>query len=298
MKIAIIYFSPSGNTHRAAVELQNELVKKGHGVSLLNIAGNSGFFGGKDISGFLEENVWEHDALVIGSPVYAHHLQYHVQDLINALPAPGGKWGKNAFTFVTYGGISSGVALKEAAALLKKSGRRVIAGMKISSPHRMTRGFMVKEYNSEKFAGGMPAEIGKFAGLISSSLNSKGGKENKRAFNYNGVKTDLFAKFIFKEKEWHAKRYPGVMIDESKCSACGVCVKNCPVMHLAKTGGKITWNNDSECVHCLNCVTNCSKKAVYLTGDLEKGKAFMNKMIEKNGNKEKPETGIYIGVTF
>ena len=59
------------------------------------------------------KEVSEHDILFIGSSVYAHHLQYHVKDLIKKLPQPVHGWGKIAVPFVTYGGISSGIALEE-----------------------------------------------------------------------------------------------------------------------------------------------------------------------------------------
>lgn len=75
------------------------------------------------------------EILFIGSPVYAHHLQYHVKDLIKNLPQPVNRWGKIAVPFITYGAINSGIALDEAGKLLRKSGRKVLAGMKVCSSH-------------------------------------------------------------------------------------------------------------------------------------------------------------------
>jgi hypothetical protein len=50
---------------------------------------------------------------------------------------------------VTYGSISSGIALEEAGKLLNSSGRMVIAGMKLASSHKMTRAFMEKEFSAD-----------------------------------------------------------------------------------------------------------------------------------------------------
>lgn len=293
MKITVIQFSPSGNTAKISAMIKSELEKRGQIVQLIDITRKEEIFIDKDIRGFLNSQIKPHDVLLIGAPVYAHHLQYHMQDIIKSLPNPNEIWGKYAASFVTYGGISSGVALKEAGLLLNKSGRIVHAGLKVSASHRMTRAFLDKEFNANKLFESNMSEISEFADRIL-QLESGIIKENSvRSFNYNGKITALKAKLIFNEKEWHKKRYPTVSIDKEKCSGCGLCVKNCPVLHLSKIGSEIVKNYQSDCIHCLNCVTKCPSNAAVLQGDLEKGKAFMEMMIAKKGNKEQPETAVY-----
>lgn len=127
MKAVIIVFSPSGNTNRVGELLKVCLEQNNISAQLINIACKEKYFLTNDKQGFLQEIVKEHDILFIGSPVYAHHLQYHVKDLIENLPQPVNGWDKLAVPFVTYGGINSGIALDEAGKLLRKSGRKSLA---------------------------------------------------------------------------------------------------------------------------------------------------------------------------
>ena len=293
MKITIIQFSPSGNTLKISEMLKKELEQRNQEVQLLNITREPQFFIEKETQKFILEKVKQHDVLLIGCPVYAHHLQYYMQDLIKELPKPNAIWGKYVIPYVTYGGISSGIALKEAAELLKKSGRIIHAGMKVSASHRMTRAFLAEEFNKNKKLDNNLPQIVELVNRIMQLNNIKVMKCNAKSLDYNGLVIKLKANIIFKEKLWHEKRYPKISIEREFCSNCGKCIKNCPVLHLSMKNNTVTENNQSPCIHCLNCVTNCPNKAIKLIGDIEKGKAFMSKMIAKKGNKETPETAVY-----
>lgn len=293
MKITIIHFSPSGYTQKVTFMLEKELKKRGQDVQLVEMKGNEDFFIRKDFHGFLKKNIQQHDVLLIGGPVYTHHLQYHIQNLIQSLPKPDYIWGKYVIPYICYGGISSGIALKEAADLLKRTGRVVYAGMKVSAPHSMTRAFMDEEFNRDKLQDQNFSEITELVDRIMKLNNGKERVCNAKHLNYNGIMTFLKAKIIFKEKLWHEKRYPQISIDKNSCTNCGKCIKLCPVLHLIKKDGVVVENNQSSCIHCFNCVTDCPSDAIKLIGDMEKGQAFMRKMIAKNGNKESPETAIY-----
>jgi len=293
MKITIVQFSPSGSTSKVTAMLSRELETRGQSVQLVNIAGDELFFVKKNIGEFLHRNIKEHDVLLVGGPVYAHHLQYHVQDLLKALPSPGGKWGRYAVPYVCYGGISSGIALKEAAGLLKRSGRTVFAGMKVSSPHSMTRAFMDAEFNKDKLQNDSLPEVTELVDRIVSINPQTGTKCNARQMHYNGAITALKAKIIFREKLWHQKRYPQISISGERCTACGKCVQKCPVLHLRKENKRIFENHDSPCVHCFNCINQCPSGAINLVGDMEKGKAFMSGMIARQGGRELPATAVY-----
>ncbi len=293
MKIAIILFSPSGNTLKVTEMLEHELKRRNQEVQLINITKEKQVFIEKKVRNFLIDNVKQHDILLIGCPVYAHHLQYHIQDLIKELPKPDSIWGKYAIPYVTYGGISSGIALKEAAELLKNSGRYIQAGMKVTAPHRMTRAFMADEFNNDKLIEKNLPQVIELVNRIMQLNNINRLKYNSNSLYYNGLTTTLKANLIFKEKLWHEKRYPKISIDPKICTNCGKCVTNCPVIHLTIKSDAVMENNLSPCIHCMNCVTGCPNKAMTIIGDLEKGRAFMTKMIAKHGNKEKPATAVY-----
>jgi len=55
-----------------------------------------------------------------------------------------------------------------------------------------------------------------------------------------------------------AYRYlPQVKIDESRCDACGKCVKACPKRVLIKVGDRIEIRNMTDCILCQDCVNAC-----------------------------------------
>ena len=296
MNITIIQFSPSGNTAKVTAEIAAGLSAiKGASVRIVDITGKEEFFRNGGIRRFIEEEAGRHDLLLLGSPVYAHHLQYHMKDLISALPEPDGDtWGRLAIPYVTYGGISSGIALEEAAKLLRKSGRRVVAGMKISSSHRMTRAFLDREFNEGKPGEELKPAVDKLAELVKELSVGRSLPDIGRKLAYQSRITALVCNVVFDEKKWHADRYPKIRIDGEKCTSCGKCAAACPVLHLEKEdGGRVRENGDSPCIHCLNCVAGCPVHTVHLEGDLEKGKKFMTWMIAKKGNSEKPATAVY-----
>ncbi len=290
MKISIIVFSPSGNTLKIAESIQHKFENFGDKVQLLNISGEELIFRDGNIRQYLEDNIEPHDLLLIGSPVYAHHLQYHVINLIKNLPLPNAIWSKDVIPFISYGGITSGLALAEATKLLEKRNRIIIGKLKIAASHRMTRAFMDKEYNSDKI------DFENCSTIDNMITAMKTGKYNKN----NGSQSttimslgDKIKAMILRENFWHKKIYPNIAIDKSKCTNCRKCVNTCPVNHLFFDGNNIKQSEISSCVHCLNCISNCTKKAISLTGDLVKGKAFMEKKIEEYGNKEQPENEFY-----
>ena len=156
MKVVFIIFSPTGNTLKAARIMESSLKTKDVEVQLINITRDPVFFKGnnKDKLAYLNGKIKQHDLLCLGGPVYAHHLHFNILNIIKELPKPGGKWGKLAASFITYGGISSGLALIESAKLLKKSGRIPALAMKINSEHCMTK----LKHISTKINEGMPGE--------------------------------------------------------------------------------------------------------------------------------------------
>ena len=292
MKAAIIVFSPSGNTLKVAKMLEKSLAIKNITVQIVDISRSESLSQPHRLQQFLQEHVEAHDVLCIGSPVYAHHLQYHVKDVIAALPDAKNGWGKFAVPFVSYGGITSGIALEEAGKLLKKSGRLVVAGMKISASHRMTRAFLDEEYNAGKPGEEVLPVIEELARRIEALKDQESAVDQSEALRYQTRTFFLKANIIFREKLWQKFMYPTLLIDREQCSQCGTCVCGCPVQHLEKAeNGSIMIKASSPCIHCFNCVAGCPTKALSLSGDLEKAREFMGKMIRKP--KENPLSAVY-----
>ena len=294
MEAIIIYFSPTGNTRFVANTILKEFQKNEILTQLVDVTKNEILFNEKNPEKFLSESIPKHDILMIGSPVYAHHVQYHVMDLIKKLPRPNKeKWGKIAIPFVTYGGIDSGIALEEAEKYLKKSGRTVIGGLKFSASHNMTRVFMDVEFNKGKPNDEILPIIEELVETIKQIDLKSPATSKSKLLQYQSRKAALIAKIILNEKKFHEKRYPNPVISLDKCVHCGKCVSACPVVHWKSESEKIIGNPDNNCIHCYNCIHVCNSDAITLTGDLEKGREFMQNMIEEKGNKESPANFFY-----
>lgn len=290
MKVVIITFSPSGNTQRIGMEIKSKLEVHGIEVQLFEINWESGYFIREDKTAFLRENIDTHDILIVGGPVYAHHLQYILLDLIKSLPKPDEHWGNIAIPFITYGGIHSGIALYEGGKYLQKSGRKILSGLKVACSHRMTRAFLDKEYSVEYDHLMIDDSMNTLVNRIN-NCNSQLKTDNMKALNYQNLITHIKANVIFNEKKWHEKRYPNIVIDYKKCNACSCCITKCVVNHLKVVDGRIKKSESANCIHCYSCVSSCPNNAISIVGNLNKAREFFKKLTDSK--QEDPLTGVY-----
>jgi DNA-directed RNA polymerase subunit D len=65
------------------------------------------------------------------------------------------------------------------------------------------------------------------------------------------------------------KYLPRIRIDESRCNACGKCVKICPKRVLVKVGSKIENRNLMDCTLCQDCANACppDRQAIEIAPD-------------------------------
>ena len=300
MLVAIVVFSPTGNTLKVGKMLKECLEKNNIKAQLVDITRNKEIFKEQNFKNGLEKLVQEHDLLCIGSPVYAHHLPYTIKEIIRALPEPRNGWGRLAIPFVTYGKINSGIALHEAAKLLTRSGRTIVAGMKVNSCHCFTKMKEVKITINE----GMPGEeaIPVIEELVSRIIKLEKTNNNKcidvsKELSYQSYKCKIKANLIFREKLFQHYIYPKLIFDLDKCKRCGKCVKVCPVQCIEMTkNGPMISKDKSSCIHCSSCILNCKFDAISFDADWEK----WNKLIAKAANghgllpsNEVPRSAVY-----
>ena len=299
MKIAILLFSPTGNTLKVGRMLEEQLISKNVHVELYNFTGNDEIFRNGNIKSYLKESIKEHDLLCIGSPVYAHHLHYNVKKIINALPKPENGWAKLAIPFVTYGTINSGVALHEAARLLKKSGRITVMAMKIDSFHCMTA---LPQINF-KINEGKPGEEAKpiIDQLIDKVIHFNYGVVNKskditKKLKYQKLKNRIKARIIFREKFWHKYLYPKLIFNHDACQKCEQCINICPVNCIEMTNeGPILLKNPT-CIHCGACILECQFDAIEINTNWDRLNNILEKSINGLGplvSNEDPKSVVY-----
>ncbi|WP_455391882.1 EFR1 family ferrodoxin [[Eubacterium] cellulosolvens] len=300
MLVAIIVFSPTGNTLKVGKMLEKSLLARNAKVQLIDITRDRKLFHERDVKSYLEENIKEHDVLCIGSPVYAHHLHYNVKKLIKSLPPVGNGWGKFSIPFVTYGGINSGIALHEGAKLLKRSGRTNIAGMKINSCHWFTKMKQVKIKINENLPGDEVLPL--IEDLVDRIVNLKNVKlENcidvTKEFIYQTFGNRIKAHLIFREKFWQRHLYPKLIFDYNKCRKCGKCVKVCPVQCIEMTkNGPVIPKNHPSCIHCVSCILNCKFDAICFNVNWSKWNKIITKASKGLGflaSNESPKSAVF-----
>lgn len=287
MKVAIVVFSPTGNTLKVGKMLKKQLISRNITTQLYNLTGNGIVFSKENLNKFIEENIAEHDLICIGSPVYAHHLHYNVKKIIKSLPKPKNGWGRLAVPFVTYGAINSGIALHEAGKLLRKSGRITVFGMKINAFHCMTA---LPQINI-KINEGMPGEeslphieelVNRIVELNHENINRS--MDITKKLNYQKLKNRIKAKTIFREKFWHKHLYPKLIFNHDLCQKCEQCMNICPVNCIEMTHKGPIIPNPSRCIHCSACILECQFNAIEVNTNWTK----LNNMLESAINGEGP----------
>lgn len=278
MKAIVLIFSPSGNTLKVGKVISEYFNLQGIDTQITDLTRNKDYLFSLNRKAYINKIINDKDLLFIGGPVYAHHLHYNVKEIIKQFEKLKNGNKQYAIPFVTYGGINSGIALHEAEKLLKKQNRTVIAGLKISAEHCLTKKF--KTVFNENLPGDeiLPMIDELVKTIVDLKNNNSLPNKTIGFLNYQKFSVLLKANIIFREKFWQKYMYPKIKFNYSNCNNCGKCVKLCPVQRYEMTEkGPAVRKNAKDCIHCGKCVFSCKREAITFIADWEK----WEKMIEK-----------------
>lgn len=273
IRVAIVYFSPSGSTKKVAEAYQKEFRLLGSTCQMLPLTRSKEFFENKDASAFWQQ-LEPCDLLLVGGPIYIKHMQYHLLDLLYEAPFANSNNTKNyAAVFSTFGKVSTGVGLAEVARILSRKGYGIISGLDVDSQHSATR--MLEKPVSQGLPG---SELDAWIKTSVSSILDTIQKRKKGSLDLILSQSyDAFPEL--KDEKAVLANYPIVSFDETKCIACGRCVKACPTLDLRLDAGIVTHREDSHCIHCTNCLVVCPEEAVILP--LEDRSKFILSLLQK-----------------
>lgn len=297
MRVAIVVFSPNGNTYKVAKMLESSLSKRNIEVQVINLAREKAIQSQEELAQKFSTGLGKHDVLCIGGPVYTSHLHYNVKNIIKALPKPGNGMGQYAIPFVTYGSVSTGAALLEAAELLKETGRTVISAFKVDAHHSLARVLSINK--NEGIPGNeirplLETVADKIINIQSNKIEDITGK-----LDYQKAKDKFNANFIFREVFWHRHFLPVLKTKLEKCIGCGKCVNVCPVQRLKIKNGKLAFKaNGAECIQCTQCISVCKNDALNFKFMVSKGmwKKILSDAIDGKGpmsSRENPKSFVY-----
>lgn len=219
--------------------------------------------------------------LWIGSPVYVDHAVPPVEAFLDDLPPLKEAAG---VPFVTWGAVSSGVALLEMGSKMKKKGLVLLGGAKIVALHS----FMWKYQNPLGAGHPAPEDEEAVEALVDKILAklSAGAMVplSLSVLDYLPPERKKAAegKSILQLKELH----PEFAVDASRCTQCGVCREACPADAISLDPNP---RISDRCFLCGTCARLCPEDAVVL--DLSSMEEHIRSMARKND--EKPLTEIF-----
>ena len=249
--IAAVFFSPTGNTRKAVVEIADVIARR-EGIAVREIDFT--------LPGAREEvRKFEAGELVIfGTPVYAGRIPNKILPAVQTLFEGNGAL---AVPVVTFGNRSFDNALIELRIELEQHGFHTIAGA----------AFVAEHVFSNKLAAGRPDKkdlelIRRFAGDVAEKI--KGLEEGP----LDGM-AEIPAPAAVKGIEPVPAYYRSLQEDGSpanflkakpktsdSCNDCGICARVCPMGSISPENCRIV---TGICIKCQACVKACPEGAKY-----------------------------------
>jgi len=243
-KSLMVYFSQGGTTARVAESIATGLRGAGVQADLCNL---------KEAQ---PPKLDGYDVLGVGLPVYIYRPPFNVLDYLKGLPGLG---GLPAFVFVVYGTKRGDAGTRVRLALAKKGAREV--GYFCSRGVDYFLGYVKRGY---MFSPGHPtAEELAAAEAFGQEVAAR--TEGKA---YSPPKMDGGPGIVYRVERLVTDRWIVnqvysrlFMVDRKKCTACGLCMKVCPVHNIREDNeGRPIWGQN--CLFCVHCELKCPADAI------------------------------------
>ncbi|MDE7087318.1 MAG: EFR1 family ferrodoxin [Clostridia bacterium] len=241
MKIAIVYFSGTGNTQMVARKYCEYFLAQGHECTLYPLPMREAI----DFSQF--------DLIGVGYPIHSFNAPQIVLEFAKSLPKKKLKKGdtpKRAFIFKSSGEPvkMSRVSSLKLIKILRKRGYAVENEYQYVMPYNMIF------RHTDHMAYVMWETAKKLIPIdCADILNGVARHEKKMPFGH------FFAWFLRCE-HWGA-HVIGVGYRATKdCISCGLCAKNCPADNIKMKNGKPKFGGN--CYICARCSFNCPKNCI------------------------------------
>lgn len=235
MKIALMYFSGTGNTKWLSEILSASLIEKGGTVSIFNLE-NDIKFDAKDF-----------DSILVAHPVYGAHVPRLVSDKVQILIQ-----GNIPITVIaTFGYVNAlgYFAEKKALGRIIYSYYNVKMFNNISTP-KMKIGIKTLE----KRLSVKPRLIKKIEKISTSIM------QGKRKIEGIGPQLLFGIKIRKAFREGLHTHYQTLGVDAERCTDCGKCIRECPTHSIVQEGDIFTFH--ATCTVCMRCYNNCPTQAI------------------------------------
>ncbi len=278
MNYFVVYISPAGTTRHAAQVIGEELTALGEPCHALDLGDRACKAELKTVLDALARDA----CLFIGSPVYATHTVPAVMDFIKSLPAD---IGCCSVPFVTWGAVTSGMALADMTGALEAKGYPAVAAAKIVAEHSLL-------WQSDNPLGkGRPdtdddRKVRDMVKKVAAALDA-GAKKYLTAAALNYQPEPLQKVMAGLSLSAVRKVLPQISLKRDLCTLCGDCVTACPVEAVELGDGPVF---KDCCIACYNCLRACPENA--LQADFTQMAAGLAQRVKDFG--ETSETIVYL----
>lgn len=249
-KAFVVYCSPAGTTHHVSQTITRALRAKK--IEVIECDLSKKFSETAIITKI--NRIKNNACLFIGSPVYVCHAIPPVMDFIARLPV---KPDMTAVPFVTWGGVSSGVALSEMGQALAAKKMKIVGGAKILARHAMmwqTEDPLGKDHPDESDDRIITEMI---TGILKKLSKGTDGAIDLSDFQYHPA--DIAAEMAKSTLKKAKSHMPKRKIDEDACTECRECSAVCPTDAISFTPYPVF---EVNCIFCFNCMRLCPEDAI------------------------------------
>lgn len=256
MRLLILYFSGTGNTHYVAWYLARKLEQLPIEITV------------RSIEQVPDGAVPEFDLLAAGFPVYAADSPPFFQDYLRRLP-PGE--GKGAFVFSTKGAFDGGAGRRNLQRLASQGYvplGNVSVGMPgndglafVSKNSWMARMAKNKDFEHLKSADGLARRM---AEVVRGMLAGQSARDHQvRISRSTGSAGPSLSTRLWRAAYEHfTTPFKRRFYTDERCNRCLLCVQICPAHNVRLEGGQIRFAD--RCYLCMRCIHQCPQEAIQI----------------------------------
>jgi len=277
-KALVVYSSPAGTTRHVAQIIVTTLKDQGYKPEVSDVGNRDEC---SNLYSLMKELVNDY-CLWIGSPVYAGHAVPPIMDFVSQLPVSKRSY---AVPFITWGGVSSGIALYEMGKELSKKGYSVLGAAKILAVHSL-----MWQFKNPLGEGHPDSEDDSMIESLVREIDSKLLKDHLHPFPLDGLNyqpKEIQESMQKMSIEVAQQLLPPRQLDEEACTQCGTCEEECPAQAIRCAPYP---QFGQGCFLCYNCVRLCEAEAIKT--DFSQFEGVLRGMAENNA--EHPLSQVFV----